>query len=278
MTEEVKAALKAIRARTPDFHPEVALILGSGIGPLADEIETVATISYGDIPGFPLPSVEGHAGTLVMGRLEGVPVACFRGRVHLYEGGEVEPLKVMIRTIKFLGVDFLFLTNAAGSLHAEVGPGELVAVTDHINFQDSNPLVGRNDKAYGPRFVDLEHCWDPELRARLQASAEAAGIKLHEGVFAAWMGPVFETPAEIRMMKILGADTVGMSMVPENIVARHCGLRCVGVSAITNYAVGVTTEKVSHDKNLENAKLAAESLIPLTRRFLRDYRAEPLTL
>ncbi len=271
MTSDVKAAVEAIRKQAPDFQPRVALILGSGIGPLADEIETVATLSYQDIPGFPQPSVEGHAGTLVLGHLEGVPVACFRGRVHLYEGGEVEPLKVMIRTIRFLEVDFLFLTNAAGSLRAEVGPGGLVALTDHINFQDSNPLVGRNDAHYGPRFVDLEDCWDSELRGRLMKSAAAAGIELHEGVFAAWMGPVFETPAEIRMMKILGADTVGMSMVPENIVARHCGLRCVGVSAITNFAVGVTDQKVSHDTNLQNAKLAAQNLIPLTRQFLRDY-------
>lgn len=270
MTEDVQQAVDAIRSRAPGFQPRVAMILGSGIGPLADEIDTVADISYQDIPGFPLPSVEGHAGSLVLGHLEGVPVACFRGRVHLYEGGEVGPLKVMIRTIRFLEVDFLLLTNAAGSLHAEVGPGSLVALTDHINFQDSNPLVGANDKAYGPRFVDLENCWDPELRARLMRSAQKAGITLREGVFAAWMGPVFETPAEIRMMKILGADTVGMSMVPENIVARHCGLRCLGVSAITNFAVGVTQHKVNHETVLENAKLAADNLIPLTRQFLRD--------
>ena len=166
-------------------------MLGTGIGGLADEVDAVASLAYGDIPGFPTPSVKGHQGSLVLGHLEGVPVACFRGRVHLYEGGEIDTLKVLVRTIKALDVDFLVLTNAAGSLDPKVGPGSLVALTDHINFQGTNPLVGSNDDEYGPRFVDLERCWNPELRASLKASAKTADIELHEGVFAAWMGPVF---------------------------------------------------------------------------------------
>ena len=276
MTPEIASAVEAIRQRADGFQPKVALILGTGIGGLADQVDAVATISYQDIPGFPRPSVKGHAGKLVLGHLEGVPVAVFRGRVHLYEGGGFEPLKILVRTIRFLEVDFLFLTNAAGSLQPEVGPGSLVALTDHINLQGINPLVGPNDEDYGPRFVDLENCWDPQLRAQLVSSAKKIDVDLHEGVFAAWMGPVFETPAEIRMLRIVGAHTVGMSMVPENIVARHCGLKCVGVSAITNFAVGVSKEPVNHDTNLENAKLAAAKLIPLTRQFLKDLAAQPV--
>lgn len=267
---EVERALSVIQQKSNGFQPRVGLILGTGLGGLADQVEQAQSISYSDIPGFPVPSVKGHAGLLTMGLLGGVKVVALKGRVHLYEGGEVKPLKVMVRTLKALGIEFLLCTNAAGSLRKEIGPGELVAVTDHINFMGTNPLVGPNDDAFGERFVDLEHCWDPDLRAKLHQAAKDCGQPLHNGVFAGWMGPAFETPAEIRMLQILGCDTVGMSMIPENIVARHCGLKCAGVSAITNFACGVSESPISHSENVAVGAEAGKKLGPIVVKFLEN--------
>jgi purine-nucleoside phosphorylase len=267
---EVNEAVKAIRGRS-SLRPKVGLVLGTGLGGLADKVEDATTISYKDIPGFPIPGVKGHAGVMTLGHLGGLPVVCLKGRVHLYEGGGYAPLKIMIRTLKALGIEFLFLTNAAGSLRTDIGPGELVAMKDHINFMGTNPLVGPNDDAFGERFVDLEHCWDPELRAQLSTAASEKGVQLHEGVFAGWMGPAFETPAEIRMLQILKCDTVGMSMVPDNIVARHCGLKCVGVSAITNYACSVSDAPVTHSENVAVGEVAGEKLAPVIVHFLSKF-------
>lgn len=267
---EVERAVEVIHQKTNGFKPRVGLILGTGLGGLADQVSESQSISYSDIPGFPVPSVKGHAGLLTVGQLGGVPVVALKGRVHLYEGGEIKPLKIMVRTMAALGIDFLLCTNAAGSLKKEVGPGELVALRDHINFMGVNPLIGPNDDAFGERFVDLENCWDPELRAQLHKAAKECGQPLHEGVFGGWMGPVFETPAEIKMLQILGCDTVGMSMIPENIVARHCGLKCVGVSAITNFAVGVSDAPVSHAENVAVGAQAGAKLGPVVVRFLEN--------
>lgn len=267
---EVEQAVALINQRSNGFKPKVGLILGTGLGGLADQVAEAQSISYSDIPGFPVPSVKGHAGLLTMGQLGGVPVVALKGRVHLYEGNEVRPLKIMIRTLKALGIEFLLCTNAAGSLRARVGPGELVALRDHINFMGTNPLIGSNDEAFGERFVDLEHCWDPELRAQLHRAAKDCGQTLHEGVFGGWMGPVFETPAEIRMLQTLGCDTVGMSMIPENIVARHCGLKCVGVSAITNFACGVSDAPISHSENVAVGAQAGQKLGPIVVKFLEN--------
>lgn len=267
----IEQVVATVRQRAPQHQPRVGLILGTGLGGVADQIQNPVEISYQDLPGFPLPKVEGHAGRMTLGDLAGIPVVVLRGRVHLYEGEGTEPLKIMVRSLKALGVDFLFLTNAAGSLRTDFKPGELVAMTDHINFMGTNPLVGPNEPEHGPRFVDLEHSWDPKLRDILKQAAQDSNTTLHEGVFAGWMGPCFETPAEIRMLAKLGCDTVGMSMVPENIVARHCGLRCVGVSAITNFAVGLTDEKVSHEQNLEVGERAAKAFEPLLKSFLKRY-------
>ena len=197
-------------------------MLGSGLGALADELTDAVTIPYAELPGFRVGTVSGHAGALTLGHLDGVPVACLRGRSHVYEGIEASAVTTPIRTLRLIGAEILVLTNAAGSLRPEAGPGSLVALTDHINLQGFNPLMGPNDEAVGPRFPSLSDTYDPELRAGLHAAADELGTPLHDGVYLAVSGPSFETPAEIRAFRTLGADLVGMSTVPEAIVARHC--------------------------------------------------------
>lgn len=250
--------------------PALALVLGSGLGGLADAVEDVVTVPYADLPGFPVGSVAGHAGRLVLGRLEGTPVVVLQGRAHLYEGIPASDLAVPVRTVRALGAESIVLTNAAGSLNPEAGPGELMALSDHINLMGANPLAGPNDDELGPRFVGLGDAYDPALRTSLHAAAQAEGVELHEGVYLAVSGPSFETPAEIRAFRVLGADAVGMSTVPEVIVARHCGLRVAAVSAITNLAEGLGHEVLSHEHTLQNAAVAAEKLQRVLRRFVRD--------
>ncbi len=257
-----------IRDKAPDFQPKIAVMLGSGLGVVADLMEEVAEISYTDLPGFPQPSVAGHEGNLRCGTVEGTPVIFLKGRQHLYEGEGVSGLKTMIRTIKTLGVEVLFLTNAAGSMIASFGPGSLMAITDHINLTGTNPLTGPNDEAWGPRFLDMSQAWDKGLRQTLMESANRAEVTLGTGVYACFLGPTFETPAEINMAKAIGADLVGMSTVPENIIANHCGLKCVGVSAVTNLAAGMGSELLSHEQTLAGAKLAENSMAKLVRSFV----------
>jgi xanthosine phosphorylase len=261
-------AVDVIRDAAGDFRPRLGLVLGSGLGGLADAVEAVAAIPYADLPGFPVGSVAGHAGRLVLGTLEGTPVVVLQGRAHLYEGIPAGDLAVPVRTVRALGAESLVLTNAAGSLNPQAGPGDLMALTDHINFMGTNPLTGLNDDAIGPRFVPLGDAYDPDLRRALHHAARDEGVELHEGVYLAVAGPSFETPAEIRAFKTLGADAVGMSTVPEVIVARHCGLRVAAVSAITNLAEGLGTEVLSHEHTLANAALAAEKLQRVLRRFV----------
>ena len=248
--------------------PRLGLVLGSGLGGLADAVQDATAIPYKDLPGFPVGSVAGHAGRLVLGTLEGTPVVVLQGRAHLYEGIPASDLAVPVRTVRALGAESIILTNAAGSLNPEAGPGSLMALTDHINLMGANPLTGANDDALGPRFVPLGDAYDPALREALRAAADGEGVELHEGVYLAVSGPSFETPAEIRAFKVLGADAVGMSTVPEVIVARHCGLRVAAVSAITNLAEGMGTEQLSHEHTLQNAAVAAEQLQRVLRRFV----------
>lgn len=255
------AALAAaeITRRTPE-RPRVGIVLGSGLGAIADGVEGAAVVPYAELPGFPVPSVAGHAGRLVLGRLGGQPVAVMQGRVHAYEGQGFAALRTAVRALKLAGCDTLVLTCAAGSLRMEVAPGRLMAIGDHLNLLGTNPLVGPNDDAFGPRFPSMTDAWDPGLRALMRARAAALGIDLVEGVYAAWLGPCFETPAEVRMLKGLGADAVGMSTVPECIVARHCGLRVAGCAVITNYGVGLADGPVDHDHTLSAAAAAAADL------------------
>jgi xanthosine phosphorylase len=243
--------------------PRLGIILGSGLGAVAEALEDAETIPYTELPDFPAPSVHGHAGTLALGTLSGLPVACLQGRRHVYEGGDPGAMRGPVRALKAAGTEALFITNAAGSLDAEVGPGSLMAISDHINMLGVNPLTGPNDDAIGPRFPSLRDAYDPELRATLAATAAELGIALAEGVYLATAGPSFETPAEIRAFRTLGADAVGMSTVPEVILARHAGLRVVAVSAITNLAEGMGGEALSHEQTLRYANAAAGDLTRL---------------
>lgn len=242
------------------FRPRLGLILGSGLGGIADAIQPLVTIPYQAIPGFPRPTVAGHDGSLVLGWLGGLPIACLRGRVHGYEGKGFADLATAIRTLKGIGCDTLFLTCAAGSLNAEVGAGQLLMISDHLNLMGSNPLIGPNDPSVGPRFPGLLDAWDPALRQRLAGVAKGINLSVVEGVYAAVTGPSFETPAEVRMLARLGADAVGMSTVPECILARHCGLRVGGIAVITNLAVGLGDGPVDHEQTLRAAGAAADDL------------------
>jgi xanthosine phosphorylase len=267
------AAATVIRdAAGPDAPtPRLGLVLGSGLGSLADAVQDATAIPYSELPGFPVGSVAGHAGRLVLGTLAGTPVVVLQGRAHLYEGISVSDLAIPVRTVRALGAESIVLTNAAGSLRPDVGPGRLMALTDHINLMGVNPLTGINDDAIGPRFVGLGDAYDLPLRRALKAAAVAEGVDLGEGVYLAVGGPSFETPAEIRAFKVLGADAVGMSTVPEVIVARHCGLRVVAVSAITNLAEGLGGEVLTHEHTLAGAAVAAKDLERVLTRFVRDY-------
>jgi xanthosine phosphorylase len=264
------AAADVIAGRARGFVPRLGLMLGSGLGELADRLEDRVEIPYGELPGFHVGGLAGHAGALVLGRLAGQPVAIFSGRWHVYEGIEPSAITTPIRTLKRLGAEALILTNAAGSLRAEAGPGSLVCLSDHINLLGFNPLTGPNDDDAGPRFPSLRDAYDPELRARLHGAAGALGTELHDGVYLAVAGPSFETPAEIRAFRTLGADLVGMSTVPEVIAARHAGLRVAAVSAVTNLAEGMGGEELSHEQTLRVAKQGAERLGPLLERFVED--------
>lgn len=270
---DIKKSAAIIRERLPGFTPKLAVVLGSGLGMVADLLEEKAQISYTDLPGFPRPTVAGHEGNMRLGTVGGVPVVFLKGRVHLYEGTGAEPMKVMIRTLKEIGVEMLFLTNAAGSLMMDYGPGSVVAITDHINLTGINVLSGHNDDEWGPRFVPMDDAWDKPGIALLKQAAQKANVNMGQGVYAQFLGPTFETPAEVRMAGIMGAQLVGMSTAAENILAAHCGLKCVGVSAVTNYAAGLSDDPLSHEHTLIGAEKAAQNMANLVRSFIGLYGA-----
>lgn len=270
-------AAAAIRQQLPDgFKADLALILGSGLGPLAEKIEAVATIPYGDLPGFHVSTVPGHQGRLVIGYWHGVGVVCLQGRAHFYEGVSIVAMQLIIRTLKCLGCDKVVITNAAGSLRSEVGPGSLMLVTDHINFQGINPLVGPNDANFGPRFVPMDHAYDRDLRTRLLTVAAKAKVEVSQGVYIGVLGPTFETPAEIRAFRILGADAVGMSTVPEVILANHAGMKVLCLSIITNLGAGMNDVALSHEETLTQANASADKLIDLMALFVATLAKDPL--
>ena len=266
MTANTDSAVAALKDRGLSLLPPLGIVLGSGLGPFADEARDATAVSYADIPGFPVPGVEGHAGRLVVGEIEGRKVALFQGRGHYYERGDPRAMAAAIETFKRLGGETLLLTNAAGGLNKEWRPPSLVAVTDHINFAGANPLIGVGGK---DRFVPLTEAYDPKLIAELHEAARAENVILNEGVYMWFSGPSFETPAEIRAARTLGADLVGMSTVPEVILARWQGLRCAAVSVVTNYAAGLAGGDPSHDETQEVARLAADQFRRLLRRFIR---------
>lgn len=255
--ENVRQSAALITAALGGLRPKIALILGSGLGGLAARVEGAVALAYKDLPGFPVLTVAGHAGQLIIGKLNGVPVIVLNGRKHFYETHDAYPLKTLIRAVQAVGVETLFLSNAAGSLRPQIKVSELMLITDHINFLGLNPLVGPNDDSFGPRFFPVADAWDKALGAKVKSVAKQQGITLHEGVYVAFRGPSFETPAEIRMAQGWGGDAVGMSSVPDCLIARHCGMKVIGISCITNMGAGLSDEILTHAHTLENAAKGA---------------------
>jgi purine-nucleoside phosphorylase len=260
-------AVERIREAT-ELEPRVGVVLGSGLGGLADELANRVEVPYEEIPGWPVSTAVGHAGLLVVGTIDGVHVAALKGRAHLYEGVPADRAVFGVRVLARLGVRTLVVTNAAGAINQGFRPGQLVLISDHVNLLGTSPLVGPNDDTLGPRFPDMSEAYDPDLRARAHEAAAEIGIELGEGVYGAWLGPQFETPAEIRFMRAVGCDLAGMSTVPEVIAARHQGLRCLGISVVTNMAAGVVEGRLDHEAVLSVGAEAQPRLTALLRSLL----------
>ena len=263
--DRAQRAAQLVRSRIKQ-SPAVAIVLGSGLGAFADELGESSPIAYNEIPGFAQATVEGHAGRLVIGKAGDVTIAAMQGRFHFYEGYSLEQVTFPIRVLKLLGVETLILTNAAGSLNTEFVPGSLMIITDHINLLGGNPLIGPNDERFGPRFPDLSVTYDPNLQNMVVEEAKSIGLEMRRGVYAALSGPSYETPAEIHMVRTLGADAVGMSTVPEAIVARHMDMRVIGISCITNLAAGVSDRPVDHSQVIATGEKVREQFSELLRR------------
>lgn len=267
--EQMERAAAYVRGRTKTA-PRIAIILGSGLGALADQIEPDARVPYAEIPGFPRSTVEGHAGRLILGRLEGRSVVAMQGRVHYYEGYALDEVVFPLRVMKTLGAGTLLVSNAAGGINRQWQRGDLMIIVDHINFFGTSPLRGPNDPEIGPRFPDMSDPYDPALVALAERAALAEGIAIRRGVYLGVGGPNYETKAELRMMGRWGADAVGMSTVPEVIAARHMGMRVLGITAITDMATGEQVLPVTHEEVLATAREIEPKFIRLVRRIVRE--------
>jgi purine-nucleoside phosphorylase len=265
--ERAEHAARTIRARSAE-EARVALVLGSGLGAFADDLEDAVAIPYEEIPGFARSTVEGHAGRLVAGRVAGVPVVVLQGRFHFYEGYSLDEVTFPIRVLGLLGIKALVLTNAAGGLNNSFTQGALMLICDHLNLLGANPLRGPNDERFGTRFPDMSEVYDREFQEAASAEARAMQIELKRGIYAALTGPSYETHAEIRMLRALGADAVGMSTVPEAIVARHMGIKVLGISCITNMAAGVVGEPIVHQEVIETGERVRDTFRELLRRVI----------
>lgn len=255
-----------------DFNPEIGLILGSGLGTLANEIENPVTIEYKDIPNFPVSTVEGHEGKLVLGSLEGKKVIAMQGRFHYYEGYSMEEITFPVRVMKSLGVEMIFVTNACGGMDKKLYPGALMIIEDHINFTGDNPLIGINHEELGPRFPDMSSAYDKELIKLAHKVGEKLDIKTEQGVYAAISGPYYFSRAELSMLRRIGGDTIGMSTVPEVIVARHTGLRVLGISCVTDMAIPEEIVSISHQEVIEVANKTRPKFIKLVRGILAEVK------
>lgn len=260
--EQAAVAVDHIRARSL-LSPAIGIILGSGLGAFADRITEAVAIPFAEIPYFPKSTVPGHSGWLVIGTLKGVPVAVMQGRVHAYEGYSPQEVTFPVRVLGLLGVKTLIVTNAAGGIRPGLKQGELVLISDHINFTGRNPVAGENDERFGPRFFDMTKAYSKKLRSLAASTAEGLGFTLKEGVYICVLGPSFETPAEIRAFHALGADLVGMSTVQEVIVARQMGIEVLGISCVTNLAAGIQTEPLSHEEVMETGRRVADQFTHL---------------
>ena len=268
---ELLTALKRVQQVIP-FKPSVAIVLGSGLGDLAGEFEDRKSIRYKDIPEFPHSRVEGHAGNLVFGNLHHVPLVAMQGRAHYYEGHPMNKVVFGVRLMKLMGAKILITSNAVGGINKKYRVGDLMVIRDHLNFMGDHPLRGENIDALGPRFYDMSTAYDPDLRKLAHRVAKQMKITLREGIYAACMGPSYETPAEIRMLRTLGADSVGMSTVPEILAARHMGMRCLSISLISNLAAGASKQNLSHSEVIETSKRTAGTFQNLVKGILREGR------
>ncbi len=272
LVERLDEAAAVVRGRTP-LRPAIGVVLGSGLGAFADALEEAVAVPFVEIPHFPASTVVGHSGALVVGRCRGVPVAVLKGRVHFYEGYRLDEVVFPARVLGRLGVKTLVVTNAAGAINTAFAPGDLMVIQDHINLL-GNPLLGPNEEALGPRFPDMTEAYDRGLREAAEAACRAAGVRGHRGVYVSIPGPSYETPAEIRMFRTMGADAVGMSTVPEVIAARHMGIRVVGLSCLTNMAAGVTDRKLDHREVLETGERVKAALLEVLARIVVDAARE----
>jgi purine-nucleoside phosphorylase len=266
-------AVALVRTRSP-LRPVTGVVLGSGLGAFADALEDAVDVPFGEIPHFPASTVVGHGGSLVLGRSRGVPVAVMKGRVHFYEGYALDQVVFPARVLGRLGVKTLVLTNAAGAINPAFAPGDLMVIEDHINLL-GNPLLGPNEEGLGPRFPDMSEVYDRGLRDAAEAACRAASVRCHRGVYVSLTGPSYETPAEIRMFRAMGADAVGMSTVPEAIAARHMGMRVAGLSCLTNMAAGVIDRKLDHREVLETGERVKSGLLEVLARLVTEASGEP---
>ncbi|WP_315114653.1 purine-nucleoside phosphorylase [uncultured Clostridium sp.] len=250
--------------------PKIGIILGSGLGDLAEEIEEKVCVKYEDIPNMPKSTVAGHAGQFVFGKLEGKDVVMMQGRIHFYEGHPMEILALPIHIMKYMGVEKLIVTNAAGGVNKEFNPGDLMVITDHINFAFTNPLIGKNDEKIGPRFPDVSNAYDKDLVELTESIGNKLNINLKKGVYVMMTGPTYETPAEVRMVRILGGDAVGMSTVPDILVAKHCGLKTLGISCITNMAAGILDQPLCHSEVIETSNRVKSTFTSLVREIIKS--------
>ncbi len=269
LMKKLLEAKSCIEKRTNSKPIEIGLVLGSGLGDLAQQIADPIFIDYKDIPYFPVSTVEGHAGRLVIGNLEGKSVICMQGRFHYYEGYEMDQIAFPIQVMRMIGVEALILTNAAGCVNKAWKPGDLMLITDHIKLVPSCPMRGPNAKDLGPRFFDMSRAYDPDYADLVRKQAKALGLNLREGVYMFFAGPNFETPAEVRAARVLGADAVGMSTVPEAIVAAHCGLKTIGISCMTNMAAGILDQPLNHQEVLETGLMVKERFTSLVKAIIR---------
>ncbi|MEA4826673.1 purine-nucleoside phosphorylase [Clostridium sp. JNZ J1-5] len=265
----IKEAADYILEKTK-VKPEIALILGSGLGAIADQIEDAEYYDYKDIPHFPVSTVEGHAGRLVIGTLEGKKVVAMQGRFHYYEGYAMKEVTFPVRVMKLLGISKLIVTNAAGAVNEGYKPGDLMLISDHLNLSGDNPLIGKNLNEFGTRFPDMSDIYDKQLRQRVKEIAKSLGVELREGVYACMSGPTYETPAEVKMVRILGGDAVGMSTAPESIVAVHSGVKVIGISCMTNMAAGILEQPLNHEEVVETSARVRETFIKLMKQIIKE--------
>lgn len=269
MFEKVQESAAFISSKST-VKPKIGLILGSGLGVLADEIENPVKIKYNDIPNFPVSTVEGHAGCLVIGTLEGKEVVAMQGRFHYYEGYSQREITFPVRVMKALGVDTIVVTNAAGGSNTSFKPGDLMAIRDHINLSGNSPLIGANDERFGPRFPDMSKAYTPKYVDLVKECAKELNIDIKEGVYAFFSGPTYETPSEVKMAQILGADAVGMSTAPEVIVASHSKMDVIGISCITNMAAGILDQPLDHEEVIETTQKVKGEFLSLVKAVVKN--------